>query len=384
MKRCSNNLPPISHEVVWVTATTDELALLNIMAFRESKRTKIMMCNHYQICESVTKVVGDSFMTFEDVRNKLETSKLVDLKVAQAELESYTSLLESCQASKPGPEANEAELANYLALYKEACTNLKKAKEKFDSAQGGYNFFVNVFKALEEPDNNECLICRDQIQLESLAMLHCSHFFCYDCLLASMVNHRKCPFCRQQITDTSSVMRIKPVTKPETEDEATKKLKLKGLDTSKYGSKLIALYNYVTDLIESDPEARIILFLQYRALSDHISKTLTEIGIDHVRVSGTVFKRQGAIDRFVNSKSVRLIMLSSEDSVSGINLTQATHVILLHPFWTDQGEAVDLAWEKQGICRAYRTGLDHPLKVVRFAVKDTIEEELTNRRLGKL
>lgn len=76
-------------------------------------------------------------------------------------------------------------------------------------------------------------------------------------------------------------------------------------------------------------------------------------------------------------------MLSSDDSVSGINLTQATHVILLHPFWTDQGEAVDLA-EKQGICRAYRTGLDHPLKVVRFAVKDTIEEELTINRIGKL
>jgi SNF2 family DNA or RNA helicase len=73
-------------------------------------------------------------------------------------------------------------------------------------------------------------------------------------------------------------------------------------------------------------------------------------------------------------------MLSSEDSVSGINLTQATHVILLHPFWSDKGEDVDLAAEKQGISRAYRFGLNHPLKVVRFAVKDTVEEEITLRR----
>ena len=73
-------------------------------------------------------------------------------------------------------------------------------------------------------------------------------------------------------------------------------------------------------------------------------------------------------------------MFSSEDSVSGINLTEATHVILLHPFFTDQGEEADLAYEKQGISRAYRFGLNHPLKVVRFAVKGTIEEEITLRR----
>lgn len=77
-------------------------------------------------------------------------------------------------------------------------------------------------------------------------------------------------------------MRIKPASKQEIDDEATRKLKLKGLDTSKYGSKLIALNNYITDLIETDPEARIILFLQYRALSELISKTLNELDIDHV------------------------------------------------------------------------------------------------------
>lgn len=76
-------------------------------------------------------------------------------------------------------------------------------------------------------------------------------------------------------------------------------------------------------------------------------------------------------------------MLSSEDSVSGINLTQATHVILLFPFYTDQGEEADLAYEKQRISRAYRFGLDHPLKVVRFTVRGTIEEEITKKR-GKI
>lgn len=166
-------------------------------------------------------------------------------------------------------------------------------------------------------------------------------------------------------------------------DESEKALNSKGIDTSKYGSKLIALYNYLNELMENDPNARIILFLQYKVLSDFISSTLNELKIKHARVTGGVFKRQAAINKFTNSNNHRIIMLSSEDSVSGINLTQATHIVLLHPFYTGSGEETDLAWEKQGICRAYRSGLQHPLKVIRFAVKDTIEEELTLKRLNK-
>ena len=53
---------------------------------------------------------------------------------------------------------------------------------------------------------------------------------------------------------------------------------------------------------------------------------------------------------------------------------------MLHPFWTGQGEQTDLAYEKQGIARAYRFGLEHPLKIVRFAVRGTVEEGITLRR----
>lgn len=42
---------------------------------------------------------------------------------------------------------------------------------------------------------------------------------------------------------------------------------------------------------------------------------------------------------------------------------------MLHSFWSDKGEEVDSAHEKQGISRAYLGGLEHLLKVVCFAVK---------------
>ena len=143
---------------------------------------------------------------------------------------------------------------------------------------------------------------------------------------------------------------------------------------------MIGLYRYITELIQTDKDARIILFLQFSDLADFIAKSFKELKIECVRVVGTVFQRQNAIAKFRDSDEIRLIMMSSEDSVSGINLTQATHVILLHPFCTGKGEEMDLAYEKQGISRAYRFGLDHPLKLVRFATRGTIEEEITSNR----
>lgn len=89
--------------------------------------------------------------------------------------------------------------------------------------------------------------------------------------------------------------------------------------------------------------------------------------------------------------SVRVILLSTEgtfifrvDSVSGLHLSETTHIFVVHPFWLGdhrQKEA-DVA-EKQGsveltigIARAFRRGLTHPLHVIRFVTRGAIEETL--------
>lgn len=376
-------LPPLSHEVVWVEASPSELALMNAIGGNRTVQEEIMMCSHYQIVQSVSNVVGDNFISIEDVKETLKKSKLTKMKVSEAKMKLASESLEALKTDEPEEFPSEAAKKEFQGKISRAKAALSNATSEFELDRGNYNFFVGVFKALERPDatREDCLICRDEIRPESITVLPCSHYFCYDCISMALKDPMKCPFCSRMLQGRSELMRIQPRAAKETEAE---KLERKGLDVSKYGSKLIALHNYITELLDSEADARIILFLQYEVLAKFISDTLTELDIKHSRVHGNVFTRKAAIDKFIYSRDYRIIMLSSEDSVSGINLTQATHVILLHPFWTDQGEAVDLAWEKQGISRAYRGGLDHPLKVVRFAVKDTVEEELTLKRQGKI
>lgn len=357
-------LPPLINETVWVDLSPSERFLFDIKSVNPNTRQKIMMCSHYQLSD--TAVSSREFLTLNEAENKMSRGLEAQVITSEADVNFEKEKLEKLQND---PDSTASQIKACKTLLETFTNNHKTALIKF-------NFLQNVFKMIRQPDSTECLICYDTIPDNSLAILPCSHVYCYECVQVTVQRNKYCPLCHEACRNIADIYRIR------VNKSSAKVLpgKLKEVDTSKYGSKLIALYSYIFNLIETDSNARIILFLQYSDLADFISETLKELELKHVRVAGNVFQRHNAIKKFRESKDVRLIMLSSENSVSGINLTQTTHVILLHPFWSDKNEEIDLAYEKQGISRAYRFGLKHPLKVVRFACRDTVEEEITLRR----
>ncbi|KAJ3066951.1 hypothetical protein HDU99_003679 [Rhizoclosmatium hyalinum] len=82
-------------------------------------------------------------------------------------------------------------------------------------------------------------------------------------------------------------------------------------------------------------------------------------------------------------KAVKVLMLSAKDSVSGLNLTEATHCIIMHPFH-DNKEEYAIGAEKQGVARTLRNGQTKTVKIVRFVVERTVEQEMHDRRVDKL
>lgn len=55
-------------------------------------------------------------------------------------------------------------------------------------------------------------------------------------------------------------------------------------------------------------------------------------------------------------------------------------MVIFHPFLIPGNDALAVSYEKQGIARAWRGGLDHPVQLVRFIAKDSIEEMLAKER----
>jgi hypothetical protein len=114
-------------------------------------------------------------------------------------------------------------------------------------------------------------------------------------------------------------------------------------------------------------------------------EVLTAHGIKNVYCKGNVWSRDKAIREFTFQDDVKVIMLSSESAAAGTNLTAAENVILLDAIYKDDNTDVgggigsyeyrrNMEW--QAIGRAYRMGQTKKVSVVRFIMKDTVEEEI--------
>lgn len=67
-------------------------------------------------------------------------------------------------------------------------------------------------------------------------------------------------------------------------------------------------------------------------------------------------------------------MLSSDSTAAGTNLTKASQVIFIDPIYGDYKFRKDQ--ERQAVGRAHRLGQKSNIKVIRFIIKETVEEEI--------
>lgn len=76
-------------------------------------------------------------------------------------------------------------------------------------------------------------------------------------------------------------------------------------------------------------------------------------------------------------ENVKVLLLCLSDAASGTNLIEANYVVLLDPMQGSIEEA--RAYEMQALGRAHRQGQDQKVHLVRFVVRDSVEEELYTR-----
>ena len=103
---------------------------------------------------------------------------------------------------------------------------------------------------------------------------------------------------------------------------------------------------------------------------------LVEIALEDINiVSSTMIgdtnikERLNILDAFKNTQKVDVLLVHYKVGGEGINLTEATHVIPLEPWWTH-------AVHNQGIFRAWRRGQKHTVTVHWVLTLSTIEKAI--------
>ena len=118
------------------------------------------------------------------------------------------------------------------------------------------------------------------------------------------------------------------------------------------------------------PDARILVFSQF---VETLKWVADRLGLPCDLLTGSMSSpaRQAAIERFKTAGSPRVLFASLRAGGVGLNLGEATHVVMYDRWWNP-------AVEKQAVYRAHRFTREAPLHVVRFTLTDTIEERIAS------
>jgi SNF2 family DNA or RNA helicase len=79
--------------------------------------------------------------------------------------------------------------------------------------------------------------------------------------------------------------------------------------------------------------------------------------------------RDKAIQDFADNPNIRVLLASLRCGGLGLNLTMASRVIIIDPWWNS-------AAEQQAFCRVFRFGQRETTFLTKFCVKNTVDERL--------
>lgn len=140
---------------------------------------------------------------------------------------------------------------------------------------------------------------------------------------------------------------------------------------ARHGSKSAALIKHLQKIDEAGE--RTIVFSYWHDTLALVNRSLKKVGLSVAFCDGTSRSMSRAITDFTTGE-VSILLLSAQAKASGANLQCATNVVLLDPAGSSAEHGATL--EQQAIGRAVRMGQENEVKVVRFLVKDSIEEDL--------
>ncbi|OAY75863.1 putative SWI/SNF-related matrix-associated actin-dependent regulator of chromatin subfamily A member 3-like 3, partial [Ananas comosus] len=220
-------------------------------------------------------------------------------------------------------------------------------------------FVEEVVDSLRKGEVRECPICLESAS-DDPVLTPCAHLMCRECLLSSWrtPSGGPCPLCRSPLSKADLI------TCP-TESRFQVDVEKNWKESSKV-SKLMKCLEGVQKLGEKS-----IVFSQWTAFLDLLEIPLRTRGIGFLRFDGKLSQKQRekVLKEFSENGDKLVLLMSLKAGGVGLNLTAASNVFLMDPWWNP-------AVEEQAIMRIHRIGQKRQVRVRRFIVKDTVEERM--------
>ncbi|XP_057771357.1 LOW QUALITY PROTEIN: DNA repair protein RAD5B [Salvia miltiorrhiza] len=221
-------------------------------------------------------------------------------------------------------------------------------------------YVEEVVEGLRNGENAECPICLESS--DDPVLTPCAHRMCRECLLSSWRTPASgvCPICRQMISKSDLI------TCP-----SGNKFRVDVEKNWKESSKISKLLECLEKIRSSGSGEKSIVFSQWTSFLDLLEIPLRRRNFGFLRFDGKLAQKQRGkvLHEFAESQEKTVLLMSLKAGGVGLNLTAASNVFLMDPWWNP-------AVEEQAIMRIHRIGQKLTVRVRRFIVKDTVEERL--------
>ena len=190
---------------------------------------------------------------------------------------------------------------------------IEELRLKIDKLKLQINDLNSRYKEILEGD---CNICYEKISNPVLEP-KCQNVFCGQCLLKWLQTNNTCPLCRQLVQNDNLIY-----IKSEDFDEKNNGLLDKCSDKQTKIEKVLSI-------IKSKKDGKFIIFSSWDQSFTPITEMLKINDISFIQIKGAVSTRQKNLDSFKNGET-SVIFLNSENNGSGINLQEASDLIVYH------------------------------------------------------
>ncbi|HEX2523283.1 MAG TPA: C-terminal helicase domain-containing protein, partial [Terriglobia bacterium] len=144
-----------------------------------------------------------------------------------------------------------------------------------------------------------------------------------------------------------------------------------------HSPKLDFLIEKLKELREEGHSA--LVFSQFTSFLDLLEAELSSSDLAFSRLDGStaVSKRKRLVEGFQKGEAPPIFLLSLKAGGQGLNLTRASYVFHLDPWWNP-------AVENQASDRAHRIGQVQKVSITRILMRHTIEEKMMELKKRKL
>ncbi|XP_046577408.1 E3 ubiquitin-protein ligase SHPRH-like [Haliotis rubra] len=234
-------------------------------------------------------------------------------------------------------------------------------------------YLTNLARSEEGKDGNgsnpdPCPICQKALGVEWSVLL-CGHCYCLDCIRIMADQYSfggrnrslKCALCRQA-THHSDISYVSTRKSAEEEEDT--------MVTGSHSTKVKAVVSCIKKICKEDQTAKALIFSTWHDVLDVIAKALQQnnLAFRSLHIAG---KFQQNLREFKEDVNVTCLLIPLHLGSKGLNLIEATHVLLVEPI-------LNPAEELQAVGRVHRIGQTKSTHIHKFLVRGTIEQRINS------